>query len=66
VIELDEKDQRKLWEEVSHVCNAVKSSFGPGLKLNIAAIGNVVCASLPVCLFHGSLLIGFESIMRRQ
>ena len=42
VIELDDKDQRKLWEEVSRVCRALKSSFAPGLKLNIAAIGNVV------------------------
>ncbi|CAK0783121.1 hypothetical protein CVIRNUC_006316 [Coccomyxa viridis] len=42
VIELDDKDQRKLWEEVSRVCRALKSTFAPGLKLNIAAIGNVV------------------------
>ena len=42
VIDLSDKDQRKLWEEVSHVCRAVRSSFEPGLKLNIAAIGNVV------------------------
>ena len=46
VIELDDKDQRKLWEEVSRVCRALKSTFAPGLKLNIAAIGNVVCTSL--------------------
>ena len=46
VIELDDKDQRKLWEEVSRVCRALKSSFAPGLKLNIAAIGNVVGNSL--------------------
>ncbi|CAL5220983.1 g3094 [Coccomyxa viridis] len=42
VIDLSDKDQRKLWEEVSHVCRAVRRSFEPGLKLNIAAIGNVV------------------------
>lgn len=42
VIDLNEQDQRKLWEEVSHVCRAIRSSFEPGLKLNIAAIGNVV------------------------
>ena len=42
VIDLSEHHQRKLWEEVSHVCRAVRSSFEPGLKLNIAAIGNVV------------------------
>ena len=42
VIELDDKDQRKLWEEVSRVCRALKYTFAPGLKLNIAAIGNVV------------------------
>ena len=46
VIDLSEKDQRKLWEEVRHICRAVRSSFEPGLKLNIAAIGNVVCTFL--------------------
>lgn len=42
VVDLSEKDQRRLWEEVSLVCRAVRSSFAPGLKLNIAAIGNIV------------------------
>ena len=49
VIDLSKKDQRRLWEEVSLVCRAVRSSFAPGLKLNIAAIGNVVRIMLPVC-----------------
>ena len=49
VVDLSEKDQRRLWEEVSLVCRAVRSSFAPGLKLNIAAIGNIVRIQLPVC-----------------
>ena len=77
VIELDDKDQRKLWEEVSRVCRALKSSFAPGLKLNIAAIGNVVSTSLNNLRLHGlvylqaaqlhmhSILCSFRPFMAR-
>lgn len=51
VIDLSQRNQQLLWEEVARVCRGLKAAFpDPSLKLNVAALGNMVRRrSLPSC-----------------
>ena len=56
VIDLPQKDQQLLWEEVARASRALRATFpDPALKLNIGALGNVVrqlMRSVPRMLWH--------------